>query len=316
MESIVANYNPIVCRYTNGSVTDHILNMYPIFIINLNDNIERRQYIAWLMRSMKLNYTLVMVDKLDHTVYDVIDKTAINIDKNKLGCAVSHLFCLKRCIDAKYPKFLILEDDVLFHKRFNELCTGELLNTPFDMLMLGACDFNVSLNHTSVRNTYETGLKLYNPIKQAVGAHANMYSHSFAVALYTFKMKLPVFEFDADFRRFYKSHKIYICMPNLVVCELSTTNLNHVYGYNSAEHAKYIKRIFLPEFTYTDYRYITIHFIQFVKRIRSANKRLTMRECVDAYVKECPIDDVTKQTLSDNLLSSGYTLDDVMGMYS
>jgi GR25 family glycosyltransferase involved in LPS biosynthesis len=314
MESIIANYKPTIINYINGDINDNILNKYPIFIINLKDNIERRNYITFLMRKMKVNYNLVIVDKIDFDIYDKLGKQNIRIDKNKLGCIISHLFCIKKCIDSNYNKFIIFEDDIIFHKRFNELCTDDLLNVDFDMLMLGACDFNVNNNKYSLHKQFND-LYIYKPFRQAVGAHANVYSISFAKTLYEFKMKTPIFEFDTDFKKFYKKNKIYISMPNLVVCELSTTNLNHQFGYNSIEHNKYIKKIFPQEFTYKDYKYITIDFIKYIKNNYHMNNNYTLDYIINEYVKSFNMNDIMKQNLNDNLTYSGYSIEDIKNMY-
>ncbi len=313
MEDVIANYNPIIINYINGDVSDNILNNYPIFIINLKDNLERRNYINFLMRKMKLNYNLVIVDKISENIYNTIGKENIKTDKNKLGCIISHLFCIKKCIDLDYNKFIIFEDDIIFHKNFNKLCTLDLLNIEYDMLMLGACDFNVNYNKQFVHKKFEN-LYIYKPVKQSVGAHANIYSLSFAKIFYEFKMKTPIFEFDADFKRFYQKNKIYICMPNLVVCELSTTNLNHNYGYNSIEHNKYIKKIFPDEFTYNDYNYITIDFINYVKKYE-IDRAIKLNEIIDEYVKSCNMNEKMKIVLSDNLMSNGYSIEEIYDMY-
>lgn len=314
MENIISNYKPTIINYTNGNISDSILNNFPIYIINLKDNLERRNYINFLMCKMKLNYNLLIVDKIDSETYNKLGKKNIKTDKNKLGCIISHLFCIKLCIDYNYKKFIILEDDIIFHKQFNELCTIDLLNLDFDMLMLGACDFNVNNNKQFIHKQFND-LYIYKPIKQALGSHANVYSISFAKTLYEFKINTPVFEFDADFKKFYQKNKIYICMPNLIICELSTTNLNHQFGYNSLEHNNYIKKAFPKEFTYKDYKYITIHFINYVKSNYESNHSFTINYIINEYIKLLNIDETMKTNLSDNLLSSGYSIEDIQNMY-
>ena len=103
-------------------------------------------------------------------------------------------------------------------------------------------------------------------------------------------------------------------MPNLVVCELSTTNLNHHYGYKSIQHNKYLKKIFPEEFTYNDYNYITIDFIKYVNNYED-NIDITLNQMVDEYIKVLHINETLKATLKDNLLSSGYSIEDIKHMY-
>jgi GR25 family glycosyltransferase involved in LPS biosynthesis len=313
MEHIIKNYNPTIINYNNNDINDNILNNYPIFIINLKDNQERRDYVNYIMQRMKINYNLVIVNKIDCDIYNKIGRENIKTDKNKLGCIISHLFCIKLCIDSNYKKFIIFEDDIIFHKCFNELCTFDLLNENFDMLMLGACDFNVNHNkkslHKQINNLY-----IYKPNKQALGAHANIYSISFAKILYEYKIKAPFFEFDVDFRNFYQKYKIYVCMPNLVVCELTTSNLNHNFGYNSINYSR-IKNIFPEDFTYREYKYITIDFINYVKNNYDSECNCKLNQIVNNYVKVFNISETIKTYLSDNLIHSGYSIEDIKNMY-
>lgn len=315
MENIIKNYNPTIIKYNNNDTCDNILNNYPIFIINLKDNQERRDYINYIMNKMKINYNLIIVNKINNDIYEKIKKQDIRTDNNKLGCIISHLFCIKQCIDSNYTKFIIFEDDIIFHKRFNELCTFDLLNEDFDMLMLGACDFNVSYNKQLVYKQLND-LYTYKPNKQALGAHANMYSISFAKILYEHKIKTPFFEFDVDFSKFYNKYKIYVCMPNLIVCELTTTNLNHNFGYNAIKYNTRIKNIFPKDFTYKEYNYVTIDFINYIKNNYDLVCESTLNEIVNNYVKGFNISEDMKAILSDNLICSGYSIEDIKNMYN
>jgi len=314
MENIIKNYNSTIINYNNSDIHDNILNNYPIFIINLKDNHERRDYINYLMQRMKINYNLVVVDKIDCDIYDKIGRENIKIDKNKLGCIISHLFCIKLCIDSNYKKFIIFEDDIIFHKRFNELCTFDLLNEDFDMLMLGACDFNLNQNKQLVHKQFNN-LFIYKPNKQTLGSHANIYSISFAKVLYEYKIKGLFFEFDSDFIKFYQKYKIYVCIPNLVVCELTTSNLNHNFGYNSIHYSRKIKKIFPEDFTYEEYKYITIDFINYIKNNYDSECNYTLNQIVNNYVKVFNISETMKTSLSDNLIYSGYSIEDIKNMY-
>lgn len=105
-------------------------------------------------------------------------------------------------------------------------------------------------------------------------------------------------------------------MPNLVVCELTTTNLNHQYGYESIEHNKYINQIFPTEFTYKNYKYITIHFINYVKDNYDSNQDFTLNHIVNKYIKLFNISESMKITLTENLTSSDYSIEDIKNMYS
>ena len=103
-------------------------------------------------------------------------------------------------------------------------------------------------------------------------------------------------------------------MPNLVICELSTTNLKHNFGYNSREHTMYIKKVFPEDFTYNDYNYITIHFIEYVKEHYHSDNNVTLNQIVNEYIKLFNMDEIMKNTLCDNLLSGGYSIEDIQNI--
>jgi GR25 family glycosyltransferase involved in LPS biosynthesis len=312
MEEIINNYDVNILSYINGSNKDNLLNNLPIYIINLKSNVIRRHYIKYIMHQMRINYNLVIVDTINDDIYDKIEKINIKVDKFKLGCVLSHLYCIKICIDSNFEKFLILEDDIIFHKNFDKFFTLELLNLDFDILMLGAVDFNYDYNKQFIKSA-TNDMCIYKPNRQALGAHANIYSNSFAKKLYKYKITNKIVEFDVDFKFFYNKNNIYICTPNLIVCELSTTNLNHNFGYNFLRFKKYIKQIFPDKFTYKDYKYITIDFINYAKKCNDIN---SFKHLVEDYIKTLTKEEEIKLLIYDSLLQSGYSINDIIQIIS
>ena len=119
MSEILNMYNVIIERIENGNVLTNVLNEFPIYVINLKKDIYRRAYIKNLFKNLKINYNLIMVDKVT-----IDDKQKWNITQNfrhlgQLGCMLSHMFCLREAIQLNHKKFIIFEDDIVFHKNFD-----------------------------------------------------------------------------------------------------------------------------------------------------------------------------------------------------
>lgn len=305
MDDLVEKYNPTILNFKNGTNQDNILNNIPVYIINLENNITRRNYIIFIMNKMKINYTLVIVKYLSDIMYEQLKNISV-ISKKKLGCVISHLYCIKKGINSGSEKFLILEDDIIFHKQFNTIFTEQILDLNFDMLMLGAIDFNYNYNKKYFALLSNT-IKIYTPFKKVLGSHANLYSTNFAKKLYNYKIANFINEFDTDFNIFYgRNANIYVCDPNLIVCELTTTDLNHNFSYKFNNFEKYIKTIFGESFTYIHYNYITIDFIKYVKNM---NNNYTLSQLVDIYTQN--INNNLKIMIHESLLCSGYTLEDI-----
>jgi GR25 family glycosyltransferase involved in LPS biosynthesis len=262
MQDILNDYNvDIVFINNNGNLTTNILNQFPIYVINLKKDIYRRAYITHLFKKLQINYKLIIVDSIT-----IEHKKRWNIKQEfrhlgQLGCVLSHMFCLRDAIKSHYEKFIIFEDDIVFHKKFNKLFI-KYLDYNLDLLLLGACDFELEENIINMNNNND----LYFPKKNALGAHANIYSLNFAKTFYDYKIKnIEITEFDKDYSIFYDDYKIGICYPNLVICELSSTNINHFFSPLKKQfHDNYLKKCFMDNLIYSDYNYIIIDLIKFI----------------------------------------------------
>jgi GR25 family glycosyltransferase involved in LPS biosynthesis len=301
MNQILNNYLPKITYFQNtNNIVDNILNNYSIYVINLKNDIYRKCYIQHLLKKEKINYFLVEVERVTYKEVKILNLT----DKmaKVLGCAVSHLWCIQNAIKENLPNFIIFEDDIIFHKNYQErlqIC----LNYNADLLMLGACDF--SLKHNLENSSCKENI--YYPSKNALGGHANLYSLHFAKIFLNHKLVQPFCEFDTEYEKFYKDYKIAICYPNLVITELTTTNNFHNYSPIQNSYVKYRENCFDNTFTLMDYKYITIHFIEFV--LNNKDTIIDFTKLIENYCK------VTKykiiEDLNDVLLNNGYTLEDI-----
>ena len=82
MEKYIEEYNPTIIQNTFGTIEDNILNTYQIYVINLKKDIYRRSYMLCLLKKLKINHTIVVVNKV---VYSNVSK----IQNNKLIIRIS-----------------------------------------------------------------------------------------------------------------------------------------------------------------------------------------------------------------------------------
>ena len=113
-----------------------------IYVINLEEDIIRRKYITILMQKYNINFEFIIVPRLRQVQYDSISNSNINL--GEAGCYLSHMFCLNDAIINNYDKIIIFEDDIIFHKKFCQLFEEVTKQHIFDILFLGASDFNFS----------------------------------------------------------------------------------------------------------------------------------------------------------------------------
>jgi glycosyl transferase family 25 len=257
----IKNYNVKVINIINDNdntkstqnINDKIKK---IFVINLvNDNIKRN-YIIALMKKLNINFTLVVVEKISKEFYrNMCDKSDnIFISKDELGCCLSHLWCLYQIIKNNHENAIIFEDDIILHKNFINEFLNIYENNTLDFLLLGAHDFNFSkTNYKNVKN------KLYRPHENSnnlYGAHANYYTLKAAKAMFKLRTTEISF-FDKEYMIMFKhfNNSSYICYPNLVVSNITTSTLNHSREILSELEDEYYRKCF-TKFDFNSYNFI------------------------------------------------------------
>lgn len=271
IEKLLNNYDVILENNQNHFIQPAI--NIPVYVINLEKDKYRRAYIKYIMKKMKINYTLVIVKSCTEEMRDLLDKkTKVGI----AGCFLSHLWCINHAIKKKNGDyFLIFEDDVIFHKNFGYFFK-KIDYTKYDLLQLGCCDFNLKNNMKNKLKLQKNTLNVYNPVEQALGAYGNIYNINFAkILLYE---KINFFrEFDS-FDMYYQKYNIGICYPNLVTAELSTTNLGHDYSLFRNSKTLNFNNYFINkcfyDFKYNDYYFIWIIFIEHCCEYCETTKKL------------------------------------------
>jgi GR25 family glycosyltransferase involved in LPS biosynthesis len=260
MMNMVDNYNVSVKKVVNDPENKMYINNFPIYVINLKEDVIRRNYIHVIMEKMNINYQIIIVDRIQEDDYKIIKSYANKkITRGAFGCFLSHMWCLKNAIENKYQNFIIFEDDIIFHNNFHclfEKVTEE--NKNIDLLRLGVCDFHFKENIKTVNNN------IYIPIKNACGTHGLFFSLSFADILFQYKL-MNIQEYDTDLTKigihYKKKHAV--CFPNLVCAELSTTNIDHNYSFEDEDAEKlYYKYCFRNNFNFHDYNFIYLSILK------------------------------------------------------
>jgi len=264
IKNMLNTYNVKINNVKNNG---NILNEYTekIYVINLKDNNIRRRYISTIMKKYGISYKLVIANKIDNNIFEYYDKKyKNNITSGELGCGLSHLWCLNDIVKNKYKNAIIFEDDIIFHKNMEAKFYNIINQQKYDFLLLGACDFHFSeINYKNVNNNlYRPNNINNNKNNMLHGAHANYYSYEGAYYMLKYKLKKFAF-FDYGYNKIFSHFKetSFICYPNLVVTELSTSNLNHSYDFLSKGEKTFYLKCF-KNFNFNEYNFIYLNILK------------------------------------------------------
>jgi len=130
-----------------------------IFVVHYNKLVNRKKNIINQLNSNNLAAEFVEQYTRDNLR---INDTIIfkrNVNAANMAISLSHLYCYKE-ISEKYDYGLILEDDAMFDKNFNNNLINYISQLPndWDMLFLDdCCNFHI-LNTTKNQNIYRKNL--------------------------------------------------------------------------------------------------------------------------------------------------------------
>ena len=257
------NNNTILKNISNKNINNVVKK---IFVINLLDDDVKRNYIITLMKKYNIDFTLVIVEKISNEIYKTIsNNTNTFISRGEMGCCISHLWCLYQIIKNNYENAIVFEDDIILHKNF----TNEFLNiheqmqkdnNALDFLLLGAHDFNFSkVNHKNVKNNiYRPNVNNCN----LYGAHANYYSLKGAKAMFKIRITEISF-FDKEYMLMFNhfNNSSFICYPNLVVSNVTSSTLNHKRDLLSTLEHEYYEKCFI-NFNFNIYNFIYVNLLE------------------------------------------------------
>jgi len=255
----IKNYKVRIINIANNPDSEINKKVKKIFIINLLEDNFKRNYIITLMQKYKINYTLVVVEKVSLQLHQTLCLNKSLISRNELGCCLSHLWCLYQIIINNYENAIIFEDDVIFHKNFTQLFL-KLYNPKIDFLLLGAHDFNfANENYKYVKNgLYRPGI---NGCGKLYGAHANYYSLKGAKRMFQIRTSEISF-FDKEYLLMFDHYKdtSFICYPNLCVANITDSTLNHKREILSSSEYQYYLKCFI-NFNFKNYHFIYLNLL-------------------------------------------------------
>lgn len=279
-----------------------------IYIINLADDHIRRNYIKILMEKYNINFELIIVNRIEESDYEKVKKKFIR--KGEYGCYLSHMYCLNDAIKNNYENIIIFEDDIILHKNFHDLFENLMNKEKYKILMLGAADFHFgSLNHKLVdeeKGTYIPSLKS----KFLYTTHAIYYSKEGIKMMFEFRMKI-IYHMDYNLVYFVEQspNNLHICSPNLVVAELSTTNIHHTFwiGNKPALDEYYYRKCFNNNFNFHDYHFI---YLELLKKMTIDNS-LSYSENISNSIEKLLIDEMIKSKIKERIDYHFFTNEDL-----
>jgi GR25 family glycosyltransferase involved in LPS biosynthesis len=212
------------------------------------------------MKKYKINFSLVIVEPIPNHLYNILNKNK-KLSKGEIGCTLSHMWCLNKIISNNLKSAVILEDDIIFHKDFNQMCLNIFEKQTYDFLLLGACDFSFSkinfefVNNNCLYRPHPSSLKVY-------GAHAIFYSLQGAKKMFEY-INENIYFIDRNFHIIFEYFPTtsFICYPNLIVSDISTTNIGHTYPFFSNHEKNYYLDCF-NDFQFTDYNFFYLSLFE------------------------------------------------------
>jgi GR25 family glycosyltransferase involved in LPS biosynthesis len=308
---LVKKYNVKLVNILNDNNSEINKRIQKIYVINLAEDIYKRNYIITLMKKYNINFTLVIVERISQeTFYDFCKDTSIS--KEEFGCCLSHLWCLYQIIVNKFTNAIVFEDDIILHKDFEQKFINIYDNTPnIDFLLLGAHDFNFStLNCTKVkRNMYKPSVDKDKHYSNVYGAHANLYSLKAAKRMFNIRTTQLDF-FDSEYMLMFNYFPIsYICFPNLVLSNISESNLGHDRTILSSAENEYYSKCFI-KLNFNKYNHI---YVNLLKCITFVNDNDTYETLTDRYLTDAVgIDNVP--TVKKRIVMDFFTKSDIINI--
>jgi GR25 family glycosyltransferase involved in LPS biosynthesis len=306
MNAILQNYKVKIVNIKNEEPSIVNSHVDRIYVINLLEDTLKRNYIITLFQKLKIDFSLVVVERLSKEDYKFVEKHS-KISIAEAGCLCSHIWCLKNMIDNEFKNSIIFEDDIILHKEFESLLIGHLERKP-DFLMLGACDFNFRKeNHRNVSNY------IYFPFtfEYLFGAHANYYSLEGAKRMFDIKTSFVSFfdNFLAEQFCFFPDTSG-VCYPNLAVTDITKSALNHSYSLLSNYESYFYNKCFVA-FDFQDYNFIYIHLLNEVMKSEDANKFKNYEDFIKVALHNYFHNEDSASCVYKRLSFQFFTLDDI-----
>ena len=111
---------------------NHTKECFPIFIISLKHDIDRKEKIISLLNQYNIQYDFIdAVDYRTDAYKNIKDNVSVNSNSSygsmtdpEMACTLSHLQAYQKIIDESLEWALILEDDVTFDERLSQVLSA------------------------------------------------------------------------------------------------------------------------------------------------------------------------------------------------
>jgi glycosyl transferase family 25 len=308
---IIKNYKVKIITIQNNTESEINKRIDKIYIINLTEDIHKRNYIITIMKKYGINFSLVIVDRISHeTLSEIGEYLPISI--NEFGCCLSHLWCLYQIINKKFKNAIIFEDDIILHKDFEKKFINIYDKNPnIDFLLLGAHDYNFSnFNYKNVKDKmYKPTTDKNNYYNNLYGAHANYYSLKAAKRMFHIRTSQIDF-FDKEYMLMFNYlSESFICYPNLVLANISESKLEHERNILSYTEKEYYEKCFI-NFKFNKYNFIYVNLLKHIQSIYTSDnyETLTNRYLEESFGKE------NVSIIKARLVMDFFTINDVMNI--
>jgi len=302
----IKNYKVKIINIINDSNSELNKIVKRIFVINIKEDIYKRNYIIVLMQKYKINFTLVIVERISDNLYNEICSNSL-ISQSELGCCISHLWCLYQIIKNNFENAIIFEDDIIFHKDFIRNFLN-IYDIKFDFLLLGAHDYCFSkFNYKNIKNN------LYFPNEKSnylYGAYANYYSLEGARRMFSIRISEVSF-FDKEYMLMFNYFKdtSFICYPNLVVTNMTVSSLNHEREFLTNLEFEYYKKCFI-KFNFSEYNFIYLNILLDPTKKEYESYESYIYDCLQKYFNDLNKVMFVKKRFAVNF----FTLDDIINI--
>jgi len=103
----------------------------------------------------------------------------------------------------------------------------------------------------------------------------------------------------------------FICSPNLIVCELSTTNLHHTYPYFTNHEADFYQSCF-EKFQFNDYQFI---YLDIIYNALHLNIKLTDKDTYESayhrFIDAFFNDEKKRNAIKKRVISGFFTINEL-----
>lgn len=263
------------------------------------------------MEKYNINYELIIVNRVTQDNYDTFRHKFKRI--GEYGCYLSHMYCLKDAIKNNYENIIIFEDDIVLHKNFHNLFENVMNIQKYNILMLGAADFHfLKENNLLVDKTKG----IYRPSLSSrflYTTHAIYYSKDAVNMMYNYKID-NISHMDYNFVHFIENspENLYVCSPNLVLAELSTTNIEHNFwiGYKPVFDSYYYRKCFSNNLKFNDYNFIYLELVKTIVIDQTLSYQNNMINCIEEKFSDPDI----KNKIKERIVYDFFTNADLLKM--